>query len=124
MCRFKRRAVDELRTTRPRQQTQAIRITQREIRLVEAGDDDRAGPGEGAKALEDAELLGGIEMIRRLVEKIDRGRLHEQTGDGGAALLAAGQRAELAVGERIETHVGERLGRVLRVGRTGCLPES
>ena len=40
-------------------------------------------------AVEDADLLRGVQVIGGFVEQVDRGRLHQQAGDGGATLFTA-----------------------------------
>ncbi len=94
-----RRTIDELDTAIAMQQAGAIRVTQGEVWLMQAGDDRGAGAREHAQPLEDAELLRGVEVVGGLIEQVDRRRLDQQARDGRAPLLATRQRGQLAVRE-------------------------
>ena len=79
---------------------------------------------EAAQVVENADLLRRVQVIGGFVEQVDRRRLHQQAGNGGAALLAARQRAEFALGEGFEAHIGERPGHALRIGGARGFPEA
>ena len=95
----------------------AIREAQCEIGLVQAGDHRGAGTRQCSQSLQDADLLRRVQVVGGLVQQIDRGRLHQQPGYGGTALLAARQCAQFARRQRAQPHIGERAVDAPGVGR-------
>ena len=90
---------------------QVLGVAGGQVQVVQHDDDGAAALGvQPADQVEDVDLVGEVEVGRRLVEQQQVGALRERHRDPGALPLAAGERVDRPVGEVGHVRPGQRLG--------------